>query len=403
MNAPGPDGLRNTTTHSSSPAPRSSGLPARPEHRSGVDRSRPFGAHLRMSWWQPLVLIVVLPMAMLILQVLLYQLAGLIEGSDDALAADFTPLRFLAANLSIGATGLLAILLLVRMTGAPWRSLLSSPRSFDQRRFAHHLAGAALLVGAGLGAVALIAPEAPGWTAFGISGTTIAMLVVILFTTPMQAAGEELLYRSAVLPAAASWVRAVRPALVVGLVVSSLGFAALHGSTDPWLFGYYVVVGVATGLMAIISGGIEAPIAFHIANNVLATTVNSLMSDGEILALDRTTDTGDPSLLILVAVNNRDGRARLGPRATRPRSGHAQHRRRDVTHRPVPDSDPRRLSPWNSPPPCTASATISCRATSSSTVARSRSSTRDCPPTTTSSRPNCPRSVPRSATCAASS
>ncbi|GLX99378.1 hypothetical protein Hesp01_73280 [Herbidospora sp. NBRC 101105] len=65
------------------------------------------------------------------------------------------------------------------------------------------------------------------------------------------------MFRSAVLPAAASWVRAVRPALVVGLVVAGLAFAVMHGSTDPWLFGYYTLFGVCTGLMAIISRGVD--------------------------------------------------------------------------------------------------------------------------------------------------
>ncbi|MET8042694.1 CPBP family intramembrane glutamic endopeptidase [Micromonospora sp. NPDC005215] len=167
----------------------------------------------------------------------------------------------------------------------------------------YYLIGAALLVGAGIGVVALVAPDAPGWTTFGVTGTTIGMLVIIVLSTPMQAAGEELMFRSAVLPAAASWVRAVRPALLVGLVVSGLGFAVVHGSADPWLFGYYTVIGISTGLMAIISRGIEAPVAFHVANNVLFTTVNSVMAGGEPFAIDRSTDSGDASLLILGAVN----------------------------------------------------------------------------------------------------
>lgn len=86
------------------------------------------------------------------------------------------------------------------------------------------------------------------------------------------------MYRSTVLPAVGSWVRAVRPALVLGLVISNLAFAVPHRSTDPWLFGYYVLIGACTGLMAIISGGIEAPVAFHSANNVLYSIVNSLMA-----------------------------------------------------------------------------------------------------------------------------
>ncbi|MCO1660583.1 CPBP family intramembrane glutamic endopeptidase [Pseudonocardia humida] len=255
-----------------------------------------------MSWWTPLVVIAGPALVMVGLQILLYHVVAVVEGSDDPLAATFTPLKFLAVNLSVGAAGVLAILLLAWTTGAPWRSLISSPRAFDARRLARYLLGAALLVGAGIGAVALVAPESPGWTTFAVTGTTIAMLVIIILTTPIQAAGEELMFRSAVLPAAASWVRAVRPALAVGLVVSSLAFAVVHGSTDPWLFGYYVVIGVCTGLMAIISRGVEAPVAFHIANNVLTTTVNTLMAGGGAFPLDRSTDTGDASLLILVAV-----------------------------------------------------------------------------------------------------
>lgn len=280
--------------------------PGSADHRdvmSPVDSSRPFGAHLRMSWWKALLVIIVPSLVMVVLQVVFYQLVGVIEGSDDPLAATFTPLKFLAVNLSVGTAGALAIGLLVWLAKVPWRSLISAPRAFDPRRLTEYLLGAALLVGASLGVVVLVAPDAPGWTAFGVSATTIVMLILILATTPLQAAGEELMFRSAVLPAAASWVRPVRPALAVGLVVSGLAFAVMHGSTDPWLFGYYTVFGLCTGLMAIISRGIEAPVAFHVANNVVVTTVNTLMADGEAFHLDRSTDTGDASLLILAAVN----------------------------------------------------------------------------------------------------
>ncbi|GLZ60813.1 CAAX amino protease [Micromonospora sp. NBRC 107095] len=284
-------------------AARSSRLLTSEQSGPAVDRSRPFGAHLRMSWWMPLVVIVVPPLVMLLLQVLLYQVVGVIEGSDDPMSATLTPLKLLAINISIGAAGVLAVLLLVWIAKVPWRSLISFPRAFDARRLTQYLIGAALLVGAGIGVVALVAPDSPGWTAFGVTGTTIGVLVVTVLSTPVQSAGEELMFRSAVLPAAASWVRPVRPALGVGLVVSGLGFAAVHGSTDPWLAGYYTFIGISTGLMAVISRGIEAPVAFHIANNVLFGIVNTVMADGEPYAIDRSTDSGDAALLLLGAVN----------------------------------------------------------------------------------------------------
>lgn len=268
-----------------------------------LDTSRPFGAHLRMTWWKPLLVILVPPLVMVILQVVFWLIVGVIEGSDDPMSPTLTPLKYLAVNLSVGIAGVVAVLLLARLARVPWRSLITWPRGFDARRLVQYLVGAALLVGAGIGTVALVAPEAPGWIAFGLSSTTISLLVVTLLSTPIQSIGEELLFRSGALPAAASWVRAARPALVVGIGVSSLGFAVAHGSTDPWLFGYYAFVGVCTALMAIVSGGIEAPVAFHVANNVLYSVVNSLMADGDPFAIDRSSDTGDASLLILAVVN----------------------------------------------------------------------------------------------------
>jgi len=270
---------------------------------SAVDPARPFGAHLRMSWWKPLVLLVTLPVVLVLTQWLAFQLVGVVVGSDDPLSTEFTPEKSLAANLAIGITGVVAVLLLVWMTGVPWRALFSLRRAFDGRRLAHYVTGAALLVGAAMAVVAVVAPRSTGWTSFAITGTTVAFLAVTLLTTPVQAAGEELLFRSVLLPAAASWLRAVRPALALGLVVSSLGFAAVHGSTDPWLAGYFAVVGFSTGLMMIISGGTEAPIAFHVVNNVLAGVLNNVLAGGGTSTIDRATDTGGPSLLILAAAN----------------------------------------------------------------------------------------------------
>lgn len=270
---------------------------------TAVNSTRPFGAHLRMSWWKPLVLLATLPVCLIGSQVLAWSVVGAIEGSDDPFSSEFTPLKSLAANLSIGATGVFAVLLLAWMTRAPWRMLLSPLRRFDQRRLAHYSAVAAVLVAAGLGTVAVVAPEATGWTRFAITDTTVALLAVTLITIPIQATGEELMYRSVLLPATASWVRAVRPALAVGLVVSSLAFAALHGSTDPWLAGYITLIALSTGLMAIISGGVEAPIAFHVVNNVLAGIGNNVMTGGGTSAVDRSTETGGPPMLILGAVN----------------------------------------------------------------------------------------------------
>jgi len=270
---------------------------------TAIDDSRPFGAHLRMSWWKPLLIILVPPVVMILVQIPLYQAIALVEGSSDPLSPTITPLKFLASNLSIGLTGFLAVVLAARLAQVPWRRLLSSPRRFDRMRLLTHLGGGVVLVALGLAVTRIVAPEDLGWSEFGVSGTTVAMLVAVVLTTPMQAAGEELMFRGAILPAAASWVRAVRPALALGIAVSSLTFMLVHGSSDPWLAAYYVLVGVSTGVMIIISRGLEAPIAFHVANNVLGFSLTSIFSGGGAFVIDRSAGVAGLSLLVFAAVN----------------------------------------------------------------------------------------------------
>lgn len=99
--------------------------------RPSIDDSRPFGAHLHMSWWKPLVVILVSAVVLLVLQILGYQLVGVMEGSDDPMSPTLTPLKLLAVNLATIVTGVLAVLLLAWLARVPWRALISSPRGFD--------------------------------------------------------------------------------------------------------------------------------------------------------------------------------------------------------------------------------------------------------------------------------
>jgi membrane protease YdiL (CAAX protease family) len=269
----------------------------------GVDDTRPFGTHIRMAWWKSLIVVTAIPLTLLLVQLGFYLLAGLVEGGDP-LESTLTPLRLLAANLSTGLTALLAVVLVTWFARVPWRSVFSSPRRFDRRRLAIYFAGSVVLVGAGTAAVAAIAPDATGWVGFGISGTTVGLLAVVVFSTPIQSAGEEIMFRGAVLPAVGSWFRAVRPAFISGLVVSSLSFAVVHAATDRWLMGYYVFLSACTAIMGLITRGLEAAMAFHAANNVVATTVNALLAGGGSLVVDRTEGAGGGPALIIPAVVN---------------------------------------------------------------------------------------------------
>ena len=263
------------------------------------ERARPFGAHLRMSWWKPLVVVVALPLSMILLQIVLFRIAAMIEG-DRIPPGTMTPLRLLAVNLSMGITGLLAVPFVARLATVPWRSVLSFPRRFDRRRLWRYLGGAVVVIAAANAALAVLAPGATTWTTFAVTGTTVALLVTVVLTIPLQSLAEELMFRGAVMPALASWVRPVVPALVVGVVLSSPVFALAHLAFDPWQLAYYTFLGICFAAIAVISRGLEASIALHVANNGLTSILNALFAGGGALVLDRSAVPGGPHLLIPV-------------------------------------------------------------------------------------------------------
>lgn len=209
----------------------------------------------------------------------------------------------MAVNLSMGLTGLLAVPFIAWLARVAWRAVLSYPRSFEPRRLALYLAAAVALIAVANAVMGAVVPQATTWTGFGFSATTALLLIAVVLTTPLQAAAEELMFRGAIMPAAASWVRAVRPALVLGVVLSTILFAVIHGSVDLWLLGYYAFFGLCAAAMALISRGLEAPIAFHIANNAVTSILNAIFADSGTFIVDRSVGAGGPHLLILAPVN----------------------------------------------------------------------------------------------------
>ena len=299
----------DTTTSQPAPPPDPTADPVgstAPPPALTVDDSRPFGAHLRMRWWKPLLLVPVLVITLLVLQFLLSFVVVLVEMAAfgrDPMDLSITPLMMLAMNLSLAAMGPLAVLLTALLGRVPWRSLLASPRRLSLRRWGVYFGGFTALVGLALAISALVAPESSGLISFAITGTTLGLVAVAVLTTPLQAAGEELMFRGAIMPAVASWVRAAKPALIIGMIVSSLVFGAMHASLDPWLLTYYVVFGLSMAAMAVISRGLEAPIAFHVTNNLIMMVVGALFAGGEGVVIDRSVGMGGPFMLVFIAVD----------------------------------------------------------------------------------------------------
>lgn len=91
-------------------------------------------------------------------------------------------------------------------------------------------------------------------------------LVVIVLTSPLQAAAEEIFFRGYLMQALGSVV--AKPWF--GVVTSAIVFALLHGTQNLALFVNRLAFGLLAGLLVWWVGGLEAGIAAHIMNNVVA-------------------------------------------------------------------------------------------------------------------------------------
>ncbi|GAA0950235.1 hypothetical protein GCM10009560_69400 [Nonomuraea longicatena] len=103
-----------------------------------------------------------------------------------------------------------------------------------------------------------------GWSGF------VPAMIIVLLLVPFQAATEEYMFRGWLLQAFGS--RLGSP--VWGIVLGSLAFASLHGYSWVGLIDVFSF-GVVTGFLAVRTGGLEAPIAIHVINNVLAFGIAS--------------------------------------------------------------------------------------------------------------------------------
>jgi membrane protease YdiL (CAAX protease family) len=131
------------------------------------------------------------------------------------------------------------------------------------------------------------------------SEQTIPMLLVVIFATPFQCAGEEYLCRGIAFRSIGSAFPNRTAGLIVGGLASALIFTALHGSLDPWLILVYFTVGVGACVLVWRTGGLEAAIALHAANNWVSEALMPFTPDVDMF--DREVGVGSPWVLIQVA------------------------------------------------------------------------------------------------------
>jgi membrane protease YdiL (CAAX protease family) len=155
-----------------------------------------------------------------------------------------------------------------------------------------------------LNGVVLLSSLVTGGLTFGVQKGFWGFLVVIILTSPLQAAAEEIFFRGYLLQALGSLV--AQPWF--GIVVSSLVFAYLHGSQNLPLFFDRLAFGLLAAVLVWRTGGLEAGIAAHAVNNVcayviagLTTSIAQLQTVKSIGWLDAAFDVGGFALFAVLA------------------------------------------------------------------------------------------------------
>jgi membrane protease YdiL (CAAX protease family) len=258
----------------------------------------------RHSWWRPVVGALLALGAYLVLNLLLFAgsyafgaAAGLRELPDGG--HDFGTLVNTALDLTFIAIALPVILLAVWWPGRRPPGTLSSVAGRLRWRWLVRCLLAAVLPVTVLAVSAVLLPDSGsdsgepvvwvGWRSF------LTALAVLAVFVPLQAAAEEYVFRGWLTQAVGAFVRSPWFAVIPQAVL----FAAAHGWGTRWGFIGLLVFGLVCGWLTIRTGGLEAAVALHVLNNVMAYGVAAAIVDG--LSSDETA-ADSPWQLALVDV-----------------------------------------------------------------------------------------------------
>lgn len=277
------------------------------------DNHLPSGAHITPvpyhqglrgasgAWRGILALVVLLAVAYVLLAFVVTPLSGAIDFARGAAPrnpehAIVTPGLLLANNLLSAALIPTSMLLQWALFGIHPRWLLSVVGHVRWRWLGRL---ATVLVPLSFVTVAIAQRNWPSGT-FRLDRTVVGLLALALLTTPLQAAGEEFVFRGLAQRAIGSWLRGPRASFIVSTAITAPLFAAIHRADDPWLAAYQLAAGASLSTMTHLSGGLEASILLHATNNTLLLL--PVILTGRLAALaDRTTGPTGPALLFPIA------------------------------------------------------------------------------------------------------
>lgn len=211
------------------------------------------------------------------------------------------PIGMLANNL--GITTLipisLVLVLVLHQTRPPW---LFSVRPGIRWRYLLVCLGVAFVA---LNGVLVLSTLTGGLPAFVVQEKFWLFLMVVLLTSPFQAAAEEIFFRGYLMQALGSTF--AQPWF--GVVASSVIFALMHGTQNLPLFLDRLAFGLLAALLVWRTGGLEAGIAAHVVNNVFAyvvagltTSIATLKAVRSLTWTDAAFDVGGFALFALLAL-----------------------------------------------------------------------------------------------------
>lgn len=262
-------------------------------------------------WWRSLLGVLMALSFFLLIQTLVSQvvvaLAWTVGGRDLPYAEYYTsalsfqrPSGMLAANLGIATAIPIAWVLMgvIHRVKPRWLA------SVQPRMRWPYLLGCLVIGVLALNGMVLLSHLLEPLPPFQAQSGFWGFLVVILLTSPLQAAAEEVLFRGYLLQALGSLV--AQPWF--GVVVSSLVFALMHGTQNLPLFLDRLAFGLLAAILVWRTGGIEAGIAAHVVNNLFAyliagltTSVASLKGVKALSWLDAGFDVAGFALFALLA------------------------------------------------------------------------------------------------------
>ena len=255
---------------------------------------------LRFRWWKPLAAIGMFVACWLLLSVLVsvplvsYEITSGRADWTDYATGTMTPMLFTINNIVLGLAIPLSGLAGWVVFGQRPRWISSIAGGFRWGLFGRFALICAPLLLASFGIDLAIS----GVPELAWNPDSLFLIVVILLTTPFQAAGEEYGVRGLLARSIGSWFGSSRVGLLVAMTITSLVFMGLHAAEDPWLNGYYFAVGVVCSLLVWRTGGLEAAVALHVCNNMIGEVT---LPFGDLAGMfDRSAGVAGPSILIQV-------------------------------------------------------------------------------------------------------